>query len=58
MSAHATQATGGETVRTLAALLRLPRFLFRLVLGTEWYVQSGIPRGPAVGDPLATLLQG
>ena len=29
MSAHATQATGGETVRTLAALLRLPRFLFR-----------------------------
>jgi LmbE family N-acetylglucosaminyl deacetylase len=56
MAAHATQATGGETVRTLAALLRLPRFLFRLVLGTEWYVQPGLDDGPALGDPLATLL--
>jgi LmbE family N-acetylglucosaminyl deacetylase len=56
MAAHATQTTGGETVRTLAALLRLPRFLFRLVLGTEWYVQPGLGRGPALRDPLATLL--
>jgi LmbE family N-acetylglucosaminyl deacetylase len=71
MSAHATQTTGGETVRTLAALLRLPRFLFRLALGTEWYVQPGLPRGggsadvrdparrdPVLRDPLATLLEG
>jgi LmbE family N-acetylglucosaminyl deacetylase len=57
MSAHATQTTGGETMRTLAALLRLPRFLFRLVLGTEWYVQPGLRRGPALRDPLATLLR-
>jgi LmbE family N-acetylglucosaminyl deacetylase len=57
MAAHASQATGGETVRTLAALLRLPRFLFRLALGTEWYVQPGVDRGRAVGDPLATLLE-
>ena len=58
MSAHATQTTGGETVRTVAALLRLPRFLFRLVLGTEWYVQPGLARGPVIRDPLATLLEG
>lgn len=55
MSAHATQATGGDTMRTLAALLRLPRFLFRLVLGTEWYVQPGLPPGSVLRDPLATL---
>jgi LmbE family N-acetylglucosaminyl deacetylase len=57
MSAHVTQTTGGETVRTLAALLRLPRFLFRLALGTEWYVQPGLRRGPTLRDPLATLLR-
>jgi LmbE family N-acetylglucosaminyl deacetylase len=39
MAAHATQATGGDAVRTLAWLLRLPRPLFRVVLGTEWYVR-------------------
>ncbi|MEV4257208.1 PIG-L family deacetylase, partial [Spirillospora sp. NPDC049652] len=37
MAAHASQATGGDTVRTLAALLRLPRPLFRRAFGTEWY---------------------
>lgn len=39
MAAHVTQTTGGEAVRTLAWLLRLPRPLFRVVLGTEWYVR-------------------
>lgn len=34
--AHASQATGAD-VRTLAALLRLPRPLFRAVLGVEYY---------------------
>jgi LmbE family N-acetylglucosaminyl deacetylase len=55
MSAHVTQTTGGESVRTLAALLRLPRFLFRRVLGTEWYVQPGLVVGRVLRDPLATL---
>lgn len=36
--AHASQA-GGADVRTLAALLRLPRPAFRAVLGTEYYVR-------------------
>jgi LmbE family N-acetylglucosaminyl deacetylase len=53
MSAHVTQATGGESERTLAALLRLPRWLFRRVLGTEWYVEPGVPPGRPVRHPLA-----
>lgn len=36
MRAHASQSTGGD-VRTLAALLRLPKPIFRVVLGTEYY---------------------
>jgi LmbE family N-acetylglucosaminyl deacetylase len=43
MAAHATQATGGDAVRTLAWLLRLPRPLFRVVFGTEWYVRRDRP---------------
>jgi LmbE family N-acetylglucosaminyl deacetylase len=58
MSAHLTQTTGGESVRTLAALLRLPRFLFRRVLGTEWYVQPDLTPGRPLRHPLATLLPG
>nr|BFF03097.1 PIG-L family deacetylase [Streptoalloteichus tenebrarius] len=55
MAAHVTQATGGDSTRTLAALLRIPRPLFRWVLGTEWYVQRGLPPGRVLRDPLATL---
>ncbi len=57
MLAHVTQTTGGESVRTLAALLRLPRFAFRLALGTEWYVQPDVTPGRPLRDPLATLVQ-
>ncbi|MEV0678508.1 PIG-L family deacetylase [Actinosynnema sp. NPDC050436] len=39
LAAHATQTTGGEDPRTLTALLSLPKPLFRLVMGTEWYVE-------------------
>ncbi|GAA1334004.1 PIG-L family deacetylase [Catellatospora bangladeshensis] len=39
LAAHATQTTGGDGPRTLTALLSLPGPLFRLVLGTEWYVE-------------------
>ncbi|TQM82525.1 LmbE family N-acetylglucosaminyl deacetylase [Saccharothrix saharensis] len=39
MAAHATQTTGGDSSRTLAALLKLPPPLFRTILGTEWYVE-------------------
>jgi hypothetical protein len=39
MAAHVSQAGGGESERTLAALLRMPAPLFRFVMGTEWYVR-------------------
>ncbi|MFC5719630.1 PIG-L family deacetylase [Streptomyces gamaensis] len=55
MAAHASQAAGGDSERTLAALRRLPAPLFRQLLGTEWYVQRGLPDGTALHDPLATL---
>lgn len=38
LRAHASQNTGAD-VRTLGALLRLPRPVFRTVLGTEYYRQ-------------------
>ncbi len=40
MAAHVSQTGGGDGPRTLAALLRLPPPLFRLALGTEWYVRQ------------------
>lgn len=36
MAAHASQATGGD-VRTLGVLLKLPRPVYRALLGTEYY---------------------
>jgi len=44
MAAHASQATADSGDRTLAALLRLPQPLYRLVLGREWFVQRGLLR--------------
>ncbi|MCH9815667.1 MAG: PIG-L family deacetylase [Actinomycetia bacterium] len=38
MRAHASQATGGD-VRTLGVLLQIPRPIYRVVLGTEYYRQ-------------------
>ncbi|MFC6884249.1 MULTISPECIES: PIG-L deacetylase family protein [Actinomadura] len=57
MAAHASQATGGDSVRTLAALLRLPRPLFRRALGTEWYVRRDLPPGTVLDHPLASFPQ-
>ncbi|WP_433265774.1 PIG-L deacetylase family protein [Actinosynnema sp. CS-041913] len=39
LAAHATQTTGGDRTRTLTALLSLPKPLFTLVMGTEWYIE-------------------
>ena len=55
MAAHASQAKGGDSDRTLHVLLRLPRPLFRLVMGREWYVEVGRqPGSTRVDDVLAT----
>ena len=39
MAAHASQATADDGDRTLAAFLRMPAPLYRLVFKTEWYVE-------------------
>jgi LmbE family N-acetylglucosaminyl deacetylase len=41
LAAHASQATGGRGVRTVALLLRLPDPLLRRVLGHEWFRERG-----------------
>lgn len=46
MAAHASQATADSGDRTLAALLRLPRPLYRQILGREWFVRRGSTPGP------------
>jgi hypothetical protein len=58
MRAHASQATGagaaaagegGQTGdRTLAAFLRIPRPVYDVVFGREWFRDPALPRGGAV----------
>ena len=56
MAAHASQATADRGDRTLAALLRLPRPLYRRVLGREWFIERGRTPGlPLLDDVFATL---
>ncbi len=51
---HGSQETGGGgSVRTVRLLARLPRPVFALVAGTEWYVEPGGARGVRpLSDPL------
>jgi LmbE family N-acetylglucosaminyl deacetylase len=42
MMAHASQAGGGDGLRTLRLLQRLPMPLFRRICGTEWFVQRDV----------------
>jgi LmbE family N-acetylglucosaminyl deacetylase len=56
MAAHVSQAGADEGTRTLAVLLRLPRPLFRIVFGHEWYVERGRrPGRPLLDDVFATV---
>jgi LmbE family N-acetylglucosaminyl deacetylase len=50
MLAHASQATADGADRTLAAFLRLPIPVFRLVFGTEWFVEIGGSPAGRSGD--------
>ncbi|MGI8577941.1 MAG: PIG-L family deacetylase [Nocardioidaceae bacterium] len=45
IAAHSSQATSDSGTRLLQLLLRLPRPVFRLVCGTEWFVERGRPPG-------------
>ncbi|MFB4286097.1 PIG-L deacetylase family protein [Nonomuraea sp. ATR24] len=51
MEAHASQATGGDTDRTLAVMLKVPGPLYRLVFGTEWFVRRDLPPGTRLRHP-------
>lgn len=55
MAAHASQTTADEGTRALAVMLRLPRWLFGRITGTEWFVERGRPPGEPVDDVFATL---
>ncbi|GAB7039615.1 MULTISPECIES: PIG-L family deacetylase [Catenuloplanes] len=56
LRAHASQATGGPGLRTVAALAALPGPVFAAVAGREWFVEPGRPAGaPLLGDILASL---
>ncbi len=58
MAAHASQAAGGADTRTLAYCLKLPRPLYRLAFGTEWFVDPDRPAGqPVSGDVFSALRQ-
>ncbi|MBC9958235.1 PIG-L family deacetylase [Yimella sp. cx-51] len=54
MAAHASQASADDGDRTLAAFLRIPRPVYDLVFGREWFVD---PRheGPVARDVFAGL---
>ena len=56
LAAHASQATGGTSVRTLTLLLRLPRPVLGLALGREWFRERGrSPGGALLDDVFASL---
>ncbi len=56
LRAHASQTTGGEDLRTVALLLRLPLPLARRVLGHEWFVEVGrTPGAPLLDEVFASL---
>jgi hypothetical protein len=56
MRAHISQTTSDDAGRSLAWFLRLPRPLFRLAFGREWFVENGRrPTKPPLDDVLASL---
>lgn len=57
MRAHATQASGtaDSGARTLAAVLKLPRPVYRAIFGREFFVDPAAPPGTRRTDPLEGL---
>jgi hypothetical protein len=57
MRAHASQASAeGGADRTLAAFLRIPRPLYDVVFGREWFIDPARPAGaPIARDVFAGL---
>jgi LmbE family N-acetylglucosaminyl deacetylase len=56
LEAHASQSTGGASVRTLTLLLRLPGPVLGLALGREWFRERGRePGGQLLDDVFASV---
>lgn len=56
LAAHASQATGDGSIRTVTLLLRVPNWLAAPVLGTEWFREQGrTPQQPLLDDIFASL---
>lgn len=55
MAAHVSQAAADDGTRTLRVLLRLPKWLFVKIMGTEWFVAVTQPAGER--DPLGGILE-
>ncbi|HWU31417.1 MAG TPA: PIG-L family deacetylase [Marmoricola sp.] len=56
LAAHASQGTGGGSIRTVTLLLKMPNWLAAPVLGTEWFRETGrTPSSPPLDDIFATL---
>lgn len=53
MAAHATQAAAdGGADRTLGAFLRIPRPLYDVIFGREWFVDAAVPDPATRGDDI------
>jgi LmbE family N-acetylglucosaminyl deacetylase len=57
LAAHASQTTGGGSIRTLALLLRLPRPVLGLALGREWFRERGRPATTRLLDDVFASLR-
>ena len=55
MAAHGSQRRAEGQVRVLDRILRLPRPLFALAFGTEWYVEQGRGAHQRFSDVFATV---
>jgi hypothetical protein len=53
--AHLSQASSDDGARTLSLLLKLPPWLFRRVLGREWFVEHDRPARRPLDDLFASL---
>lgn len=58
LAAHASQQAADGDARTLHVLLRLPRPIFRLLMGWEWFVGPRHPARHRYSHPLAALQGG
>jgi LmbE family N-acetylglucosaminyl deacetylase len=56
LRAHASQTEGGG-LRTISALLRLPKPVFAAVAGNEWFVERGTARGDRPADDIFRSLR-